>query len=429
VHGADKQSTFTPGVSQGMSSRFDDTLTKKLTTPRNELVPSALGNSGCHTGLTSETYLNDRGTFPRLLDRGILHSPAEKGTYLGLNYTDSKLHYQPFDLSIPSDPLQLSENFSAYVGTTGNLPNTHHKEHLSSLAPYSSYNLPEFRNPLYATPDHSFGSPTSHLSSHLGRLSQHLSSPVIEKVGSHKYVDVGTSTSRPAFASNSSRPSTVAPGSFSPVKDELWVTSVPFVPSFDYPDIKTPPRKKQYDPFVDDIDSPKDDKKNNIKSSSISIQHTNPYDVTPHSLNHDGKLARNLSTKKSDELACQIASDRGRSSSLDDNNRVKVDRNPVAASFSEKTRNFRFRLANHIKELLAPDWFGDYLSKDAHKLIVKKSIEKVLSSIEPDLVPTSEEAITNYITISKSKIENLVKVKYLELLLVDGKSSYQTSNY
>jgi hypothetical protein len=147
----------------------------------------------------------------------------------------------------------------------------------------------------------------------------------------------------------------VAPGSFSPVKDELWVTSVPFVPSFDYPDIKTPPRKKQYDPFVDYIDSPKDDKKNNIKSSSISIQHTNPCDVTPNSLNHDGKLARNMSTKRSNELAYQIASDRGRSSSLDDNNRVKIDRNPVAASFSEKMRNFRFCLANHIKVCRLPE--------------------------------------------------------------------------
>jgi hypothetical protein len=227
-------------------------------------------------------------------------------------------------------------------------------------------------------------------------------------------------------ATSSSQPSIVSP-EFSPIKDEVWVTSVPFVPSFDFPATQTPP-SKQYDPFVDYIDSPKDDNKNNLKSSSISRQHTNPYVVTPKSLNHDEKLATNMSAKGSDEPACWIASDRGRSSSLDDNKRVKVDiRKPDAACYSKKMRNFRFRLADHVKELIAPDWKEGYLSKDAHKLIVKKSIDKVLCSIDPHQVPTSEEAITNYITISKSKIESLVKVKYLELLQVDGQSSYQTS--
>jgi hypothetical protein len=396
MHGADKQSTFARVVYE----------------KEQEL------SMGRRSG---------RGNFPGLLDRGIFQGAADKGTYLDMNYSDLKLLYRSFDLSIPSDPLQRNEKLSAYGGRAGNLPNAHHKENLSSHAPYSSYSLPDFRKPLYATSDHSFGNPTLYPTSHLGRLSQHLAPPLVEKVGTHKYVDNGTGTSRSALvATSSSQPSIVSP-EFSPIKDEVWVTSVPFVPSFDFPAIKSPP-SKQYDPFVDYIDSPKDDNKNNLKSSSISRQHTNPYVVTPKSLNHDEKLATHMSAKGSDEPACWIASDRGHSSSLDDNKRVKVnDRKPDAACYSKKMRNFRFRLADHVKELIAPDWKEGYLSKDAHKLIVKKSIDKVLCSIEPHQVPTSEEAITKYITISKSKIESLVKVKYLELLQVDGQSSYQTS--
>ncbi|GJN14830.1 hypothetical protein PR202_gb01695 [Eleusine coracana subsp. coracana] len=227
MHGADEQSTFTPGVSQRMPSRFDNTVTKKLTTPINQPVPSPVvyeknqePSMGCHSGLTAETYLNSRGTFSRLLDGGILQLAADKGTYLGVNYSDSKLQYRPFDLSIPSDSCQRNEKLSAYSGTERNPPITPHKEHLSSLAQYSS-SLPDFRNPLNAISDHSFGSPTRRAISHLGKLSQHLSSPVTKKVGPHKYVDAGTGTSRPAFLASTPEPSIVSPESLSPIKDEV----------------------------------------------------------------------------------------------------------------------------------------------------------------------------------------------------------------
>ncbi|TVU20038.1 hypothetical protein EJB05_36225 [Eragrostis curvula] len=346
--------------------------------------------------LTSDAYGNSRG--------------SEEGSQVFKDSDGSKHQYRSFDLSIPSDPLQGHEKLSAYGGTAGNRPNTHNKEHLSSHASYSSYSFPGFKNPGYATSDHSFRSPTLHATSHLGKLSPHLSIPVIENVGLHKYLDAGTGTSRPALlASSSPQPSIVSPGSLSPIKDEVWVTSVPFVPSIDIPDIKTP-SKSLYDPFVDYVDSPKDDNKNNLKSSSISSQHTNQHVATPKSLNHDDKLAKNLFAKGSNELACLIAYDRGRSSSLDDNNRVNVhDRKPDAASTKEKTREFRFRLAEHVKELIKPSWEEGFLSKDAHKLVVKKSIEKVLSSIEPHQVPSSEMAVSNYIALNKSKIEKLVK--------------------
>uniref|UniRef100_A0A0A9FBB5 C3H1-type domain-containing protein n=1 Tax=Arundo donax TaxID=35708 RepID=A0A0A9FBB5_ARUDO len=430
AHAVDKENSLTPGISQGMSCSIDDSLTKRPSTPINELVQSPVVHEknhrpfiGRHSSLASETYF-DGGTYPRLLDGGNLQSDLDKGnslsdhhvskTRLDVNTLNPDHRYQSHSLSISSDPLQHSEKLSAYGGITDILPNTHQKEHCSNHASYSSHSSTGFRNPVYATSDHSFSSPTLRITSYQGILSRHPFTHGIEKVGLHKYVDVdkGSGTSGPALlASSPPQHSILSAGSFSPVKDEVWETSVPFVPSFTFPDSTTPSRS-QYDPFVDIVEPPKVENTNNFKSNiscSISNQHTNQC-VVDKSLNCDDKLTRNISAKGSNELACLIARDRGRSSSLDDNNRVKAcDRKNDAAGNNENTREFRFHLAEHIKELIKPFWKEGNLSKDAHKRVVKKSVDKVLVSIEPHQVPTTEELITNYITASGSKIEKLVK--------------------
>uniref|UniRef100_A0A0A9DUH9 C3H1-type domain-containing protein n=1 Tax=Arundo donax TaxID=35708 RepID=A0A0A9DUH9_ARUDO len=422
----DKRNSPTPGVSQGMSCSIDDSLTK------NELVQSPVVHEknhepfmGHHSSLASETYFDGRDTFPRLLDGGNLQSDMDKENslndlhvsriHLDVNPLNSDHRYRSYSLSIPSDPLQYRENLSAYGGITDILPDAHQKEHRPNHASYSSHSVTGFRNPVYATSDHCFSSPTLRTTSYQGILPHHLFTPGIEKVGLHKYVDVdkGCGTSKPAFLARSSpQPSILSAGSLSPIKDEVWETSVPFVPSFTFPDNTTPSRS-QYDPFVDIVEPPKVENTNNFKSSNISCsisgQHTNQY-VVDKSLNCDDKLTRNIPAKGSNELACLTARDRGRSSSLDDNNRVKAcDRKNDAANNNENTREFRFHLTEHVKELIKPIWKEGNLSKDAHKLVVKKSVDKVLASIEPHLVPTTEELITNYITASGSKIEKLVK--------------------
>jgi hypothetical protein len=203
-------------------------------------------------------------------------------------------------------------------------------------------------------------------------------------------------------------------GSHSPIKDEVWETSVPFVPSFSFPD-NTTPSESQYDPFVDYVEPPKVGNTNNLKpsniSSNVSSQHTNQYANAP---------------------ACLIAPDRGRSSSLDDITKVKAhDRKKDAAYNNEKTRDFRFHLAEHIKELVKPIWKKGNLSKDAHRLVVKKSVEKVVDSIEPNQVPTTEELITKYIATCGPKIEKLVKVNILHFQFnaSNQRSHYFTSVY
>ncbi|CAN6327745.1 unnamed protein product [Urochloa humidicola] len=405
AHLADKQNLTTPGVSQGLLGKDNKPF------------------MGQYIGLAAETYSDGRGAFPSNLDGGNFQSGVDKRNslsdshvsrrYLDVNSLNSDHQFQSFGMPISSDPLQLREKLPAYGRTMVNLPNTHQKEHCSSHGSYSSLSLAGFGSPSSKI---SLGSPTLQATSHLGMQSHHLFTTGIEKVNLHGYIDVGKGcgTSRPALLSSSSPDrSIMSAGPLSPIKDEVWETSVPFVPSFDFPDSTTPPGSP-YDPFVDCIEPPKVGNTDNLKSSnisfSISSQHTNQDVITDKSLNRDDKVTRNMSAKGANGPACLIASDREHSCSLEDNNRAKAyERKNDAGSNNEKAREFRFHLAEHIKDLIKPIWKEGGLSKDAHKHVVKKSVEKVAGSILPNQVPTTKELIAKYITTNGSKIEKLVK--------------------
>jgi len=407
AHLAGKHSSPNPGVSKRMPVNIGDSLTEKPTAHANELAQNPVVHEkknkrfmGHHIGLATENYLDARGTYSRL-DGGNFQFGTDKGSsdsdsHVSRTYL-SDYPYQSFGLSVSSDPLQLGEKLSPYGGATKTIPNIHQKEHHSFHASYSSHSLTGSRNPCFATSERSFGSPSLLATSHLGIQSHHLFTSDIEKADLHRYLDVGkgcgTSSSGPAlFVGSEPEPYIMPAGSHSPIKDEVWETSVPFVPSFSFPD-NTTLSESQYDPFVDYVEPPKVGNTNNLKpsniSSNISSQHTNQY---------------------ANAHACLIAPDRGRSSSLDDIIKVKAyDRKKDAAYNNEKTRDFRFHLAEHIKELVKPIWKKGNLSKDAHRLVVKKSVEKVVDSIEPNQVPTTEELITKYIATCGPKIEKLVK--------------------
>ncbi|XP_051210077.1 zinc finger CCCH domain-containing protein 36 [Lolium perenne] len=393
----------TPKVSEESSCRTDDLWTAKPTPPVNELVQIPIVQEknhepyfmGRHASLPSDSYLDGRGTLPRLhLDGGKLLSDAAKasslsdshisGPYLEVHPVHPDYRYRPFDY------LQRS-----------------------SLASYSSNSTTGFRNPVHNSSDYSLGSQPFRATAHLGMPSLHQLTPGIEKVGLHKDVifDKGCGTSRPALLGSSSP----QPGQLSPIKDEPWITSVPFVPLVDFPG-STSPSYSQYDPLVDSMDLSKVKGINILKSSNISCstssQHTTGNVVidgdTNKSMNYDDKLARNMSAKGSNEFAGLVAPDRERSG-LDGDTMVKASERENDAAITEKTRDFRFHLAEHVKELLKPFWKEGNLNKDAHKLIVKKSVDKVLASVELHQVPATKELITDYITMAGTKIEKLVK--------------------
>ncbi|XP_022012274.1 protein FRIGIDA-ESSENTIAL 1 isoform X1 [Helianthus annuus] len=76
---------------------------------------------------------------------------------------------------------------------------------------------------------------------------------------------------------------------------------------------------------------------------------------------------------------------------------------------SKPVRHFRAALVEFVKELVKPTWRDGKLSKDAHKLIVKKAVDKVLTTLPPEHIPSVKESIDMYLTSSQTKLMNLVE--------------------
>ncbi|KAL2980257.1 hypothetical protein AAZX31_13G219800 [Glycine max] len=74
---------------------------------------------------------------------------------------------------------------------------------------------------------------------------------------------------------------------------------------------------------------------------------------------------------------------------------------------SKALKFFRAVLIDHVKELLKPAWHEGRLSKDTHIMIVKKSVDKVVNTLEPHQIPTIDTA-KQYVSSSQVKIAKLV---------------------
>ncbi|KAJ4703518.1 Zinc finger CCCH domain-containing 27-like protein [Melia azedarach] len=76
---------------------------------------------------------------------------------------------------------------------------------------------------------------------------------------------------------------------------------------------------------------------------------------------------------------------------------------------SKTAKYFRAGLVDFVKELLKPTWREGRLSKDAHNTIVKKAVDKVLSTLQPHQIPATMESIMQYLSLSQPKIAKLVE--------------------
>lgn len=73
-------------------------------------------------------------------------------------------------------------------------------------------------------------------------------------------------------------------------------------------------------------------------------------------------------------------------------------------------RQFKVGLAEFVKEILKPKWKEGKMSRDVHKAVVKKVVEKVTSSIQGNHVPRTQPKIEQYLAHSKPKITKLMEV-------------------
>ncbi|XP_058089736.1 zinc finger CCCH domain-containing protein 55-like [Magnolia sinica] len=72
-------------------------------------------------------------------------------------------------------------------------------------------------------------------------------------------------------------------------------------------------------------------------------------------------------------------------------------------------RLFKFALVEFVKELLKPAWKEGHLSREAHKTIVKKVVDKVTGAIQPPQIPQTQEKVDLYLSHSKTKLTKLVQ--------------------
>ncbi|XP_023517417.1 protein FRIGIDA-ESSENTIAL 1 isoform X3 [Cucurbita pepo subsp. pepo] len=76
---------------------------------------------------------------------------------------------------------------------------------------------------------------------------------------------------------------------------------------------------------------------------------------------------------------------------------------------SKATRHFRSALIELVKGILRPKWREGHLKKDVHNTVVKKTLDKVLGTLQPFQVPTTVESVKQYLSSSRPKIEKLVE--------------------
>ncbi|XP_042492247.1 zinc finger CCCH domain-containing protein 55-like isoform X2 [Macadamia integrifolia] len=83
---------------------------------------------------------------------------------------------------------------------------------------------------------------------------------------------------------------------------------------------------------------------------------------------------------------------------------------------SKAMRMLKFALVEFVKEILKPTWKGGQMSKEVHKTIVKKVVDKVIGTIEEAHVPQTQEKVDQYLSFSKPKLMKLVQA-YVERYL------------
>ncbi|KAJ1267153.1 hypothetical protein BS78_07G034700 [Paspalum vaginatum] len=74
---------------------------------------------------------------------------------------------------------------------------------------------------------------------------------------------------------------------------------------------------------------------------------------------------------------------------------------------SKPLKMFKVALADFVKEALKPTWKEGQMSREIHKTIVKKVVDKVTSTVEN--TPPTKEKIDIYMTYSKEKLNKLVQ--------------------
>ncbi|KAK1324370.1 Zinc finger CCCH domain-containing protein 36 [Acorus calamus] len=282
--------------------------------------------------------------------------------------------------------------------------------------------------------------------------------------GEYMY-DQPTTRGSPLPKSSSISDYNFSSGNMTQLCTSSWEPSVPFRSSFYCASASISSPGSQYDPLLDSIE-PQNEGKTSMQifpggsyhqasSDSLLTRSINPgsnIDEIMHSIprSHEGSVERNASFPGPDGYGASAAAT-GNSKAdfktksvhkekhsantdhvmevanvnkLDSNspkdqvNKVKENKEPKALKF------FRAALVESVKELVKPFWREGHLSKDAHKTIVKKAVDKVLGALQSHQIPSNTEAINLYLSSSQPKLMKLVEgyvEKYSKIRVPDEK--------
>ncbi|KAH0454623.1 hypothetical protein IEQ34_016547 [Dendrobium chrysotoxum] len=220
------------------------------------------------------------------------------------------------------------------------------------------------------------------------------------------------------------------------IQYDAWEPSQPFRPSLAI-GTKSISSPSQYDPILDSIEPATANARDCFHTSRMTpFQNASFFPTkTENASSWDGMLAKNVSLHDSSAHASAdvfFTSTKleGANNSIPSNEKLwNSDRLLERSNYKDaelggewknidKSRNikeskalkiFHTALVDLVKELLKPWWREGQLSKDAHKTVVKKSVEKVLSALQSHQIPSTQEAINQYLTTSRQKIFKLVE--------------------
>lgn len=190
------------------------------------------------------------------------------------------------------------------------------------------------------------------------------------------------------------------------VSSDDWEPSVPFRPSLLIRSIISIP-ESQYDPLQDSIELPNVGKAFCSQGSSVVN--------TMNRQNNDETMSVSSHNAHQVEVVGTTSNRKRQKHGLRDSLRVKMENDVVEQSVNKESkavRQFRVALIEFVKELLKPKWREGQISKETHNKIVRKAVEKVLSTLPEEQVPTTAEMAKQYLALSRGKIDKLIEVSH-----------------
>lgn len=206
------------------------------------------------------------------------------------------------------------------------------------------------------------------------------------------------------------------------ISSDDWEPSVPFRPSHSITQ-KLLFQENQYDPIRHSIEqtvvgdgllkSPYSDQRASNKNTQLQSNNSQEDENLLNSVHV--KDIKKVSTSNS---GSRLEGDGSRNKTepkveeVSQNNEHDIDMktNGHVQKVSKTLKSFQNALVEFVKELVKPTWREGLLSRDAHKLIVKKAVDKVLSTMQSDQIPSTDENINLYLSVSQPKIAKLVEV-------------------